>query len=40
VAPLAEHVGVRDTKDRAHGAHLVTAHAWHTFVDAVKHDRL
>jgi len=33
-------VGVRDSKRTHGGTHQVTARAWHTFVDAVKHDRM
>ena len=40
VAPLGDRVGVRDTKDRTRGTHLITAPTWHTFLDAVKHGRL
>lgn len=40
VAPLAGRVGVRDTKDRALGAHVVARPAWDAFVAAVKTNRL
>jgi len=40
VIPLGDHVGVRDTKNRARGAHVVPNGAWNTFVTAVKTGQL
>lgn len=39
-APLDGAVGVRDTKDRSRGPHVVSRTAWTAFVQAVKTGRL
>lgn len=40
VAPVADTVGVRDTKNRDAGHFTVSASTWRTFVTAAKADHL